>query len=182
MALGQTKHKRKFSPPGLMLTSMMDMFTIILIFLLFSFSEKPETMTMDKALDLPVSSTEQEYDQAAKIVLSRNQLLLNDEVMAVVENNQIVGLDPDNLEQSALFQRLKAYRTEHQNNQPIGEVPNEGVATDPAATNADSKEDVSHVLFLCDKSHSFKTINNVIKTAGLAGFPNFQFAVLERPK
>ena len=36
-----------------------------------------------------------------------------------------------------------------------------------------------HVLFLCDRSHSFRTINTVIKAAGLAGYPNFQFGVLE---
>ena len=139
-------------------------------------------MTMNKELDLPVSSAELEYNQAAKIILSREELLLNDEIMAVVENNKIVGLDPDNLEQSALYQRLRAYRTEQ-----LDKLPAEAPATDAdtaetAATNAGKNESTSHVLFLCDKSHSFKTINNVIKTAGLAGYPNFQFAVLERPK
>ena len=47
MALGsQNRQKRKTVPPKLMLTSMMDMFTIILIFLLFSFSEEPETIKL----------------------------------------------------------------------------------------------------------------------------------------
>ena len=49
MALGKRrKGAGQFVPPKLQITSMMDMFTIILIFLLFSFSDKPETITLDK--------------------------------------------------------------------------------------------------------------------------------------
>lgn len=161
MGLGKSKKRsRKFVPPKLMLTSMMDMFTIILIFLIFSFSEAPEDLKLDKDLELPKSSTKAEYQEAVKIVLSRKELRLNDEVMALVEGQGIAGLRDDDLEGSSLFQRLKAFRAESENTE------NDHVSP-------------THILFLCDKSHSFKTINTVIKTAGLAGYPNFQFAVLE---
>jgi biopolymer transport protein ExbD len=142
-----------------MLTSMMDMFTIILIFLLFSFSENPETLHLGKNLDLPRSNSEAGYQQAIKIVLSKTELLVNDEVMAEVQNHEIVGLPVEDLASSSLFQTLKTYRETHKLE--------------------DSESEAQHVLFMCDKTHSFTTINNVIKTAGLAGFPNFQFAVLE---
>ena len=161
MALGKSKRRsKKFVPPKLMLTSMMDMFTIILIFLIFSFSEAPEDLKLDKDLELPRSSTKTEYQEAVKIVLSQKELRLNDEVMALVEGRGIAGLRDDDLEGSSLFQRLKTFRAESENTE-------------------DDQVSPSHILFLCDKSHSFKTINTVIKTAGLAGYPNFQFAVLE---
>lgn len=161
MALRRHKRPRqKFVPPKLMLTSMMDMFTIILIFLLFSFSENPETLKLGKDLELPRSNSEAGYNKALKIVLSKKDLRINDEIMAEVHDRQILGLSPDDLKSSALYQRLKTSRQEFR---PDGE---------------DSQK-TAHVLFLCDKSHSFKTINQVIKTAGLAGYPNFQFAVLE---
>ena len=161
MALGKRKKRsQKFVPPKLMLTSMMDMFTIILIFLLFSFSDQPENLKLDKDLELPTSTAEGEYQETIKIVLSQRELRLNDEVMAAVQGRQVAGLTNDNLESSTLFQRLKTYRIE-------SEVPENG------------QESPTHILFLCDKSHSFQTINRVIKTAGLAGYPNFQFAVLE---
>jgi biopolymer transport protein ExbD len=160
VALGdRNKRKQKFAPPKLMLTSMMDMFTIILIFLLFSFSENPETLKLGKDLDLPRSNSEASYSKAIKIVLSKSELRVNDEVMAQVQNQQIVGLPTEDLKSSSLFQRLKTYRESHKLE--------------------DSESQAQHVLFMCDKTHSFTTINNVIKTAGLAGFPNFQFAVLE---
>ena len=160
MALGDRRRKKqKYIPPKLMLTSMMDMFTIILIFLLFSFSETPETINLGKNLDLPRSNSEAGYQQAIKIVLSKTELRVNDEVMAEVQNHEIVGLPVEDLKSSSLFQRLKTYRETNKLE--------------------DSESEAQHVLFLCDKTHSFTTINNVIKTAGLAGFPNFQFAVLE---
>ncbi len=160
MALGdRNRRKQKYIPPKLMLTSMMDMFTIILIFLLFSFSENPETLKLGEDLDLPRSTSESSYTKAIKIVLSKSELRVNDEVMAQVRNRQIVGLPTEDLKSSSLFQRLKTYRVSHKME--------------------DSESPAQHVLFMCDKTHSFTTINNVIKTAGLAGFPNFQFAVLE---
>ena len=71
MALGKKKMRsQKFVPPKLMLTSMMDMFTIILIFLLFSFSEHPEDLKLDKDLELPTSTAEGEYQETIKICSS----------------------------------------------------------------------------------------------------------------
>jgi biopolymer transport protein ExbD len=161
VALGKNKRRSmKFVPPKLMLTSMMDMFTIILIFLLFSFSEHPEDLKLDRDLELPTSTAKGEYQETVKIVLSQKELRLNDEVMAAVQGRQISGLTNDNLESSSLFKGLKTYRIKSEESENGQEPP-------------------THILFLCDKSHSFQTINRVIKTAGLAGYPNFQFAVLE---
>jgi biopolymer transport protein ExbD len=163
VALGNRRKKsQKFVIPKLMLTSMMDMFTIILLFLLFSFSGDPETLKLDKELELPHSSAELGYQKAIQIVLSKTELRLNDEVMAEVRNNEIAGLSRDNLASSTLYQRLHTKRAEQ-----------------TAAVGEGESQQAPHILFLCDQSHSFKTINNVIKTAGMAGYPNFQFAVLE---
>lgn len=161
MALGKRKRKAtQFSPPKLMLTSMMDMFTIILIFLLFSFSSDPESVKNMKNIELPVSSTEVDYSDSIKIVLSSENLKLNGETLAPLDKDQIIGMNPENLKETSLFRKLKDLYDK--------QVPRE-----------DGTMMERHVLFMCDKNHSFKTINNVIKTAGLAGFPNFQFAVLE---
>ena len=139
---------------------MMDMFTIILIFLLFSFSSDPESMKNMKDLELPMSSTDVDYADSIKIVLSAEDLKLNGEALATLDKEKIIGMDPENLKESSLFRKLKELYDEQ-------------------TMHEESPDKERHVLFMCDKHHSFKTINNVIKTAGLAGFPNFQFAVLE---
>ncbi len=164
MALGNRKNRsHQSSPPKLMLTSMMDMFTIVLIFLLFSFSEETEKLRIAKDIQLPRSSAQTGYADSIKIVLSSNELRLNDEVMALLDQQNILGLDPENPKESSLFHRLKSLREE--TIEQTSEEPKE-----------------RHILFLCDKRHSFKMINTVIKTAGMAGYPNFQFAVLEGRK
>lgn len=166
MALGRKNRSRRFVPPGLMLTSMMDMFTIILIFLIFSFSDTPEPHKLSKELQLPNSTAKIETKKAVEIVLTKKELRLNDEVMATIDGRQIDELLGDDLKSTAFFQRLKTLR---------GDVNATGADQDAKP----EQEQVPHILFLCDKSHSFKTINRVIKTAGMAGYPNFQFAVLE---
>jgi len=139
----------------------MDTFTIILIFLIFSFSETPEHHQLNKELELPSSNTEVDYRKTVEITLTKNELRLNDEVMAAVKNRQIDGIQDENLTSSSLYKRLKGLREQK------------------TETDDSKPEPAPHVLFLCDKSYSFKTINQVIKTAGMAGYPNFQFAVLE---
>ncbi len=153
---------KKFIPPKLMLTSMMDMFTIILIFLLFSFSESPETLKLDNNLELPRSSTEAGYQKAVTIVLSKNELRLDGEMIYEVRDHQIAELTAANIQSSTLFQRLNRRHNEET------AAPGEGAV-----------QQAPHILFLCDQSYAFKTINSVIKTAGMAGYPNFQFAVLQ---
>jgi biopolymer transport protein ExbD len=161
MALGNMRtHSKKFVPPKLMITSMMDMFTIILIFLLFQFSEKPETINLTKDLELPQSTAKTEHEETVKLVLTQNSLHIGEELLGHVEQDRITGLDPQNLENSLLYQRLAAQ-----------------FAKSTIAGEEDQSK--NHILLLCDRRHSFKTISSIVKTAALAGYPNFQFGVLE---
>ncbi len=156
-----TKHtSQSFKPPKLNITSMMDMFTIILIFLLFSFSSEPEMAGLDKDMQLPQSTSKTDFQDTIKLVLSQSTLKMGDEVVAQIENDAIVGLDPKNLKSSGLFIRL-SHRSETLSKETVG------------------PEGPHPILLLCDRRLPFKTINQITKTAALAGFPNFQFAVLE---
>jgi len=162
MALGKMRRERqRFVPPKLQITSMMDMFTIILIFLLFSFSDNPETISIDKNVELPKSTAKMDYSDNIRITLSRDSVKIGDEVVANIEDGKIVGIDAEKPEESLLFKRLKELE---------------------AGTNDEEVETGKnrHILFFCDRRLSFKTINGIIKTAGSAGYPNFQFAVLKQ--
>jgi len=168
MAFGKIKNNRKeFEAPKLQITSMMDMFTIILIFLLFSFSTKPDTITLEKDLKLPESAAQQDYNENIKLILSQKTLTLEDEVIAQVKENTIIDLDPERLKESVLYKQLKLYR-DKADNQKIEKTAEK------------AQKPKEHILFFCDKRLPFKTINTVMKTAGMAGYPNFQFAVLKK--
>ena len=169
MALGRRKNRKQpFIPPKLQITSMMDMFTIILIFLLFSFSDKPETIKLEKDLELPVSSAKLDYNDHIKLVLSQNSLYLGEERIAEIQDGKIEGLNTTSLKESKLYKELAALheagKNKEQNDQDVD------------ATKVEQQESI---LFLCDRRLSFKTVNSIIKTAGMAGYPNFQFGVLK---
>lgn len=161
------RSEKFFIPPKLMLTAIMDMFTIILIFLLFFFPASSKFLKLDKKLKLPSSTVAQCYDKDVKLVLTKKELRLNDEIMATVHNYQIDGLRPDDLKSSKLYHELKAVRKAQK------------AAKVPGTTDDNTSDDTPYVLFFCDKSYSFKIIKSVIKTAALAGYPIFRFAVLE---
>ena len=166
MALGDRRKKRKSGTvPKLMLTSMMDMFTIVLIFLLFSFSERVETIKLTNELELPRSSTKLDYDKNIKLVLNKNSLMLEDEKVAELKDGEIKGFNEKELKTSVLYKRLREHF--------------EKSKEETVEVNPEEKSPGNKIIFLCDKSHEFKVINQVMKTAGLAGYPNFQFAVLQ---
>lgn len=162
MALGKRRIRSKqLITPKLQITAMMDMFTIILIFLLFSFSNKPETMTLDKDLELPKSIAKMDYKETIKLVLSQKSLKLEGKVVAKLKNGKIIGLNRKNLKKSILYKKLRSYWEEQDRVKAVGATERQ-------------------ILFLCDKRLPFKTINSIVKAAALAGFPNFQFAVLAK--
>lgn len=155
MALGRS-NKKPFNPPKLQLTSMMDMFTIILIFLLFSFSNNPEQMSLDGQMKLPESTSKLDYKDSIRLVLTKDELKLDGKVVATIKGDEVIGLDK-------LYAALKNYRD----------------VADSLKQDVKIVERKEHILFLCDKDHSFKVVNTIIKTAGKAGYPNFQFGVVE---
>ncbi|MEW5803839.1 MAG: biopolymer transporter ExbD [bacterium] len=186
MALGnRRKNARGFDVPKLQITSMMDMFTIILIFLLTCYSDKPEVVHLEKDLRLPESVAQSDYQENIKLVLSRSNLWLEGEIVATVQDGEIVGLDPEKLNNSRLYQKLVAYR-ERADKGNLARPDKPGRPDKPdkpdKLDNQDKPEKKAqeHIIFLCDKNIPFHTINLVTKTAAMAGSPNFQFAVLKK--
>ncbi|MFH0924477.1 MAG: biopolymer transporter ExbD [bacterium] len=164
MALKKGKKNRDSSLPKLPLTSMLDMFTITLVFLLCCSTGKA-TMDLAKDLELPQSVSEHEYKDSVKLMLTQTELILGEEVIIKLKDGKIKEIDPENLQGSILYEKLKTYYDSM-------EEKKEG--------EENKEEDKRVVLFFCDKNISFESINSIIKTAGLAGYPNFQFMVLKK--
>ena len=160
MSLIYKKYLKKQSPvPKLIITPMMDMFTIIVIFLLFSFSDNPNEISLEKDMQLPKSISDVNYSDSIQLLVSESKLMLDNKIVAKIDNNNIIGLDINRAEESEFYNQLRQYKLNNEQ---------------PDMKNRD------HILFLCDKHIPFKIMNPIIKTAGKAGFSNFQFAVLQK--
>jgi biopolymer transport protein ExbD len=167
MALGQVLQQRKsFKPPALQITSMMDMFTIIVFFLLFSYSDKPDEFDISSDLELPASSAHIDYKNSIQLYISSADIKVNEETIGTLTNFQVDGLNANNIEASSLFKALSQLNKESTN-------------TVLAELLTDEEPAPKHVLVFCDKAIPFKTLNLIVKTAGMAGFTNFQLAVTE---
>ncbi|ETR65837.1 MAG: adventurous gliding motility protein S, partial [Candidatus Magnetoglobus multicellularis str. Araruama] len=111
MALGQRRYQRKgFVIPKLQITSMMDMFTIILIFLLFSFSDNPEKLQIDKGTTLPKSTSQVDCEKNITVSLSSTSLKVGNQHIANVNQGVIQGFDHKHPENSNLYKHLLTIR------------------------------------------------------------------------
>ena len=153
--------QHKNGTAALNITSLMDVMTIILIFLLFSFSSQDQNIRLAKDLDLPKSTAEKPFKWAINITLTEDQLLVEDLSVCRYKDGRFVDSreDPDKI--VLLYKQL----TDLKGMEKYREV------------DRDASEPV--VIFQADKKHKFDTIYRVMKTAAMAGYPNFRFAVLK---
>ncbi len=153
--------QHKNGAAALNITSLMDVMTIILIFLLFSFSSQDQNLRLAKDMELPRSSSEKPFKWAINITLTENELMVEDLSVCRYKNGQFIDTrdDPDKI--VLLYKQL----TDLKSLEKYREV------------DRDAAEPV--VIFQADKKHKFDTIYKVMKTAAMAGYPNFRFAVLK---
>jgi biopolymer transport protein ExbD len=93
------EHRRKRGRRGivavLMLTSMVDMFSLLVIFLLQSFSNSPEVMALSNGLTLPSAVSAAAAIDAPVLTVSQDQVLLDQKligpVSAVVERPALLA-------------------------------------------------------------------------------------------
>ena len=159
---GKMSDNGSSGPPSLNITSLMDMMTIILIFLLFCFSSQDQNIRMEKDIELPKSNSEKPFKWAINISMSQDRLKVEDEVICSIKDGRVLGEKKDADKIDLLYDRLVAFKEVEE----FREVERD--ATEPV------------VIFHADKGHQFETIYTVMKTAAMAGYPNFRFAVLKK--
>ena len=77
----------KSAAPQVMLTSMIDMFTILLVFLLKSYTAVDITPAAD--MKLPLSTAERPPEMALKITISKEAILLDDREIAPIKEGEV---------------------------------------------------------------------------------------------
>jgi len=150
---------------ALNITSMMDMFTIILVFLLHSFSAEDQDVKLNPDITLPHSTSEKTFKKTVQVLLSAHDLRVEDEIVCKVKKEQFVGAKVEGNKIFPLFNALEKKRAR--------------ILEETAASGKDAEEETV-ILFMADEGLGFDMINKVMKTCGMAGFANFQFAVLAK--
>lgn len=147
---------KKQSTFGLNITSMTDMFTILLVFLLQSYSTSEVEILPVNGLRLPSSTSALNPVEGVKISLTKDKLYIDQREIADLSNSDFTKKDTDNNDSNfilPLFSELDKLAKTMQDKQHIKE---------------------GRVLLQADASMPYNTLRKVLYTASLAGFPQLK--------
>lgn len=142
---------------SLSLTSLMDVFTILVFFLLVN-SASTEVLETPKQLTLPASVVEEKPRETVVIFVSPIEVIVQGETVALVED--ILAADGQNV--SAIGERLSQLT--------------EKIIGLSTRTVANSRE----VTILADRSVPFNVVKKVMSTCTSQGFERISLAVLQK--
>lgn len=153
---------------GLMLTSMLDILTCILFFLLKNFSSVVSDFNVGKDISLPRSSAIVPPVPALQLVVTKEAILLDSKPVARIVNGEIDRKDlwKDGVTIVELARELKAHKER---------------SIQQSADPNNNKDTFSGTVVLqADKDLKFQLLKKVIYTAGISDFVMLKLAVLKR--
>jgi biopolymer transport protein ExbD len=170
------KATRKEEEGGLTITSMMDMMTIILVFLLKSYSTDDISVAGSEDLVLPVSTTQVRPELAVNLVVTKSMVVVDGmEVLRLTEEadeenpGDMVIAVPGDEKKGQLITRLYDRLLEKaEDAKQLAEM-----------TGSEDHEFKGRILLQCDKDLPFSVIREVMYTAGQAQFSEFRFVVYQ---
>jgi len=142
------------------LVSLMDLFTIVLIFLLQSFSSTGETFTSSPTFTLPTSTAVSELVPRLTIQVTQNDILVDGRKTASVE---------DALKAPSLLIEPLKMRLDEEAKKSIYIA---GINRDLQLTR--------EVILFGDKEIPFVLLEKVMYTCGLVGYSNIKLAVISK--
>jgi biopolymer transport protein ExbD len=150
---------------GLQITSMIDMFTIILVFLLKSYASSAVDMSSNKNVVLPSSTASQAPIEALKLVVSKEGIYVDDKLVAAMEQGLVPKSFIDQKDDrfiTPLYQALKAQADK-----------TKSISAQNTDVNFEGK-----IIFQADQGLSYQTLRKVMYTSSFAGYTDFKFAVV----
>ncbi|MEK2644983.1 ExbD/TolR family protein [Bdellovibrio sp. BCCA] len=159
--------RRRFEPKvnhnstfTLNITSMTDMFVLLLVFLLQSYSTSEVQINPVNGLRLPSSASLVNPTEAVKISLSQDELKIDETKIADVKNADFLPQDLEDKDTNfikPLFQEL-----------------------DKLAKSSSDKAHIKEgrILLQADKELPYATLRKVMYTASMAGFPQLKLVTM----
>ncbi len=159
------KRNNKKSTFILQLTAMVDMFTIIIVFLLKSYSTSAVNITPQKGLDLPMSSSYTSPVEGVKVVVSKMGIFVQDRQVITFENGKILNRDIASEDSDFISDLFKALNNEAEKARAIAEK------------NEEYKFD-GKIIMQADKELPYGVLKKVMYTASMAGYADLKMATL----
>jgi biopolymer transport protein ExbD len=152
-----TRQVKGFKPQ---LTSLVDVMTILLIYLLKSFSSEGEIVSMNKNLILPESSAQKTPE--LNVVLAVNSTFI------LAEDQKVASVDEVLAQDDLLIPGLDAWLAKRR------------TATNRIAQYSEKTKFTGNITIQGDKRIRFRLLKKIMFTCGQNGYNNFSLAVLKK--
>lgn len=149
---------------SLNLTPMLDIFSILVTFLLMSYSTDPVNHDVDKNLELPDSVTIVNMDELPSIIVNRDEIFVNDNKIVSLENGKVPSQD---ISQGAIIPVYNELQKLADQNKKIA-----------ARLNDENKKSKPGVITIeMDKKHDFELLRRIMLAGQQAEFITFKLLV-----
>ena len=145
------------------LMPMLDIFSIIITFLLMSYSTDPVNYDVTTGLELPNSLTLAALDELPTVVVTKNEILVNDKKVASIFNGDVPEKDRSQGSVYPVYVELEKLAKANQRlakQQPDGD-----------------SDKLSTLTMEMDQSHQFKLMKRIMLAAQQAEFITFKLMV-----
>ena len=169
MARGMSKYNDKRLPSSfkIQITSMVDMFIIILVFLLKSYSTSPVNITPSEHLRLPQSTAATDPVDVIKLIVSKNAVFVEDNKVAEIKDGEIEISQVDSSDREFIRPLYQELDKKAQQSKDLSKI-NETVEFD------------GKVLIQVDRDLPYSILKKVMYTSMLAGYYDVKFAVVSK--
>ncbi len=149
------------------ITSLVDMFVILLVFLLKSYSTSPVNITLKDGLRIPESTSTTDPVDVVKMVVAQDGVFVEEKKVLELEGGQVPAAQVDKNDSSfirSLFEELDA-RAKHAKS--IQEVN-------------DAFEFDGQILLQADRELSYEVLQKIMYTSMMAGYAEVKLAVAQK--
>ena len=144
---------------------MLDIFSIMVVFLLMSYSTDPVNHDLEQNLELPDSSTLASLDEIPAIVVTKSEILINDKKIINITNGDVSEQDLKQ-GQGGIYQVFNEL-------QKLAKVNRKVIVRG----GEEKEKKPGQITLEMDKSHNFKLLKRIMLSGQQAEFITFKFMV-----
>lgn len=161
---------RKLAEPetikDLNITPMMDMMTIILVFLLKSFSASSSTITFDQNLKVPRSITQLKVKEAATVTVTKKIIMVDGEPLAPITNGKV---DPKDKPEGENGYKIA----------PLADYLEKVAKKEKKVAELTGQKFEAMLMIVADQNTNYRLLTEVLYSSGQAGYANYRLLVLK---
>jgi biopolymer transport protein ExbD len=163
-------YARKLAEPDVVkdlnITPMMDMMTIILVFLLKTFSSSTSTITFDQNLQVPKSTTQLRPKEAVSVTITKKIVLVEGDAIAPINAGKV---DP-------------AVKRDGENGYyitPLVEILEKHSRKEKKVAELTGQKFEAQLMLVADQTTPYRLLTEVLYSCGQAGYANYRLLVLK---